>query len=144
MKLIAVKSGMLVAAGFAIGTLTWNLPHVLAAESVRDPSTMHYVVSIDEVKTNFAYGKPFRDHFAQTVSLSDGTTHDIELTPTMYEGKQSIEYMDNDKSTYQGLNWTSREGSLVVQVRNEEYARDEMVAEGWRAAGDKQQAVESR
>ena len=110
MKLIAVKSGMLVVAGFAVGTLTWNLPHVFATESVRDPSTMHYVVSIDEVKTNFAYGKPFRDHFAQTVSLSDGTSHEIELTPTMYEGKQSIEYKDNDKVSYQGLNWTSREG----------------------------------
>ena len=143
MTLIATKSVMLVAVGFAIGTLTWNLPHVLAAESVRDPSTMHYVVSIDEVKTNFAYGKPFHDHFAQTVSLSDGTTHEIELTPGMFEGKQSIEYKDNGKSTYQGLNWTVREGSLVVQVRNEEYARDEMAAEGWRAAGAKQGGAES-
>ena len=144
MKLIAVKSGLLVAAGFAIGTLTWNLPHALAAESQRDPSTMHYIVSIDEVKTNFAYGKLFRDHFAQTIILSDGTTHEIELTPALYEGKQVIEYKDNGKVSYQGLNWTSREGALVVQVRNQEHARDEMIAEGWRDADDKKGTASSR
>jgi hypothetical protein len=132
MELSYIKGAMLVAAGFTIGVLTWNLPYARADESRRDPSTMHFVVSIDEVKTNFAYGKPFRDHFADTVTLSDGSTRTIELTPMFHDGAQSVELKDNGTASYSGLNSTFRNGSLVVQVRNQESARDELYAEGWR------------
>ena len=133
MKTNWIRASALVITGFAVGAFTSSLPTAGAADVQRsDPATQHYTVSIDEVKTNFAYGKTFRDHYAQLVTLSDGTTHEIELTPTLIEGKQTVVFRDNAETTPGGLNSTWRHGDLVIQVRNQEQARDEMIAEGWR------------
>ncbi len=46
-----------------------------------DLSKKRFVVCIDEIQQNFVFGDEFSGRYAKTVTLSNGTTRTIELTP---------------------------------------------------------------
>ncbi len=129
---IAVKSVALVAAGFAVGVLVNHFPQVAAETSTeQDMSQRQFRVSIDEVKQNFVAFDEFSGKYVKTVTMSDGTTRRIELTPMIHNGMQVVEFKDNDGHTYMGLNGTTTNGTLMVQLRERATALAAMRAEGW-------------
>jgi ATP-dependent Clp protease adapter protein ClpS len=83
-----------------------------------DPSRRRFVVCIDEIKQNFVFGATFEGRYATTVTLSDGTTRTIELTPMMHAGRVVVELKDTGGCTYMGLNGTTTNGKLMVQIRD--------------------------
>lgn len=83
-----------------------------------DLSRRRFVVCIDEIKQNFVFGATFEGRYATTVTLSDGTTRTIELTPTIRDGRAVVELKDTGGCTYMGLNGTTTNGNLMVQIRD--------------------------
>ncbi|MGB6487668.1 MAG: ATP-dependent Clp protease adaptor ClpS [Steroidobacteraceae bacterium] len=83
-----------------------------------DLSRRRFVVCIDEIKQNFVFGATFEGRYARTVTLSDGTTRTIELTPTIRDGRPVVELKDTGGCTYMGLNGTTTNGSLMIQIRD--------------------------
>jgi hypothetical protein len=76
-----------------------------------------FIVFLDEIAQNFVWGEPFADSYTKTVTLSDGSTRAITLTPTSRSGKEVIELNDNGSVTYMGPNGTQTRGNLMIQVR---------------------------
>lgn len=82
-----------------------------------------FQVSIYEIRQNFVVGERFTGVYKSTVTLSDGTPCDIELTPTIYDGRKAVKAQfpgNNDPSYYNyiGLNGSAQRGSLMVQLRD--------------------------
>jgi hypothetical protein len=78
-------------------------------------------VSIHEIRQNFAVFEPFTGVYKKTVTLSDGTVCDVELTPTIFEGEKVVKAQfpsGNDLRYYNyiGLNGSAQRGPLMVQV----------------------------
>jgi hypothetical protein len=129
------KSVALVVAGFIAGIVASNLPHATAADvtaPTADLTQKHFLVSIDEVKQNFVFADEFVGHYRKTVTLSDGTTREIELVPTVHDGMQVVEFKDTGGHTYMGLNGTTTNGKLMVQVRDVDTMHTLLAQEGWR------------
>jgi hypothetical protein len=88
-----------------------------AEEMLRRP----FQVYIYEIQQNFAVGEHFTGVYKKTVTLSDGTSCDIELTPTIYEGQKLVKAQfpgNNDPRYYNyiGLNGSAQRGRLMVKV----------------------------
>jgi hypothetical protein len=88
-----------------------------AKEMLRRP----FQVYIYEIQQNFAVGEEFTGVYKKTVTLSDGTSCDIELTPTIYEGQKMVKAQfpgNNDPKYYNyiGLNGSAQRGRLMVKV----------------------------
>jgi hypothetical protein len=88
-----------------------------ANEMMRRP----FQVSIYEIRQNFVVGEQFTGVYKRTVTLSDGTACDIELTPTIYDGRKVMKAqfpLNNDPRYYNyiGLNGSAQRGSLMVQL----------------------------
>lgn len=88
-----------------------------AKEMLRRP----FQVSICEIRQNFFVGEQFTGVYKRTVTLSDGTACDIELTPTIYDGQKVVKAQfpgNNDPRYYNyiGLNGSVQRGSLMVQL----------------------------
>jgi hypothetical protein len=82
-----------------------------------------FQVSIYEIRQNFVVAERFTGVYKRTVTLSDGTPCDIELTPTIYDGRKLVKAQfpgNNDPRYYNyiGLNGSAQRGSLMVQVRD--------------------------
>lgn len=80
-----------------------------------------FQVSVYEIQQSFAEGEQFTGVYKKTVTLSDGTSCDIELTPTIYDGEKCVkaQFPSNDDPHYYnyiGLNGAARRGRLMVQV----------------------------
>lgn len=90
-----------------------------ANEMLRRP----FQVSIYEIRQNFVVCEWFTGVYKRTVTLSDGTPCDIELTPTIYDGRKLVkaQFPDNNDPHYYnyiGLNGSAQRGSLMVQLRD--------------------------
>jgi hypothetical protein len=55
----------------------------------------------------------------------------IELTPMVHRGMQVVEFKDNGGVHYMGLDGTTTDGTLMVQVRDVDTMRAVATAEGW-------------
>jgi len=83
-----------------------------------DLSKRRFLVCIDEIQQNFVFGDEFAGQYTTTVTLSDGTTRTVELTPMIRDGNPVVEFKDTGGCTYMGLNGTTINGSLMVQIRD--------------------------
>jgi len=133
MKTRTLQALALVSAGFVVGLGAANLPRAVAASenSTNDLSQKKFLVSIDEVKQNFVFGEEFSGVYKREVVLSDGSKRTIELTPMVHNGMRVVEFKDTGGHTYMGLNGTTTNGTLMVQLRDVEQMRAQLAAEGW-------------
>ena len=76
-----------------------------------------FAVSIDEISNKFVFAERFEGSFEKTLTMSDGSTRNIRLTPLMHKNEPRIALEDSGKRTYMGLNSTTTNGKLMVQVR---------------------------
>ena len=88
-----------------------------AKEMLRRP----FHVSIYEIRQSFVVGEQFTGVYRRAVTLSDGTACDIELTPTIYDGRKVVKAQfprNNDPRYYNyiGSNGSAQRGSLMVQL----------------------------
>lgn len=121
MELHFIKSAALVAMGFGTGILVANLPRANAAgvaTTNTDLAHRHLVVSMDEIRKNLVFADEFQGHYSRTVRLSDGTTRAITLTPMLHNGMQVVELKDTGGRTYMGLNGTTTNGKLMIEVHD--------------------------
>jgi hypothetical protein len=126
MKSSLIKGIVLLSAGFGAGFVSSHFPAAIAADRLgSDIAHKRFYVSIDEIKQKFVFADRFTGHYAKTVTLSDGSTRHIVLTPMMHAGLPVLEFKDNAGKTYMGLNSTSIDGKLLVQV----YDADQQDAE---------------
>ena len=102
-------------AGVTIATIG-NSFAAVTAEKLPDYTGASYIVSIDEVKQNFAFGVPMRDTFTKTVKMSDGKERTIELRKVLRNGKTVIEFKDGTGLSYMGIGGTTTNGKLMVSV----------------------------
>ena len=86
---------------------------------------------MDEIRKNFAFADEFRGHYEKSVTLSDGSTRDIKLTPMLHEGKEVVELNDNGSVTYMGLDGTTTNGTLMVQLRDADALRARLQTQGF-------------
>jgi len=70
-------------------------------------------------------GDELGQRYTQTVSLSDGSTRTIELTPIFHNGMPVVEFKETGHLSYMGLNGMTTNGTLMVQIRDYEAARAE-------------------
>ena len=133
MKRNLLTSTLLLIAGFGVGILASHFPMASAAAAPDAPDISHqtFLVSIDEVRQNFVFGHEFTGSYAKTVTLSDGTKRHIQLIPMVHNGMQVVELKDTGGHTYMGLNGTTTDGKLMVQVRDVATMKRQLKAEGW-------------
>ena len=137
MKTKSLKTLFGVVAGFAAGLAVSNLPPAIAApDSAPDAlSSKPFDVAIFEVKQKFTPGDflstEFSGSYTQTVTMSDGTQRRIELTPMMHKGMRVVRLKDNGGTSYMGLNGTTLNGTLLVQLWDKAAGKAQMKADGW-------------
>jgi ATP-dependent Clp protease adapter protein ClpS len=95
------------------------------AQEDRDLARKRFIVCIDEVQQNFVFGEQFEGRYTKTLTLSDGSTRTIELTPMIHNGMPVVEFKDTGGLTYMGLNGTTTNGRLMVQLRHLDAAQPE-------------------
>jgi ATP-dependent Clp protease adapter protein ClpS len=83
-----------------------------------DLAHKRFSLSIIEVQQQFAFGEIFSGRYSRTLTLSDGSTRTIELTPMTHNGIPVVEFKDSGGLTYMGLNGTTLNGRLMVQLRD--------------------------
>jgi hypothetical protein len=131
------KTLLSVLAGFAAGFAASNLPPALAASNTapEELSSKSFDVAIFEVKQKLTPGKflgtEFSGTYTQTITMSDGKQRQIELTPMMHKGMQVVRLQDSGHTTYMGLNGTTLNGTLLVQLRDKGAMKASLKAEGW-------------
>jgi ATP-dependent Clp protease adapter protein ClpS len=90
-----------------------------------------FVVFINEVKQNFVFGDRLIDSYTKTVTMSDGSTRTIKLTPMIHNGSQVVELNDSGHISYMGLDGTTTNGTLMVQLHEiPEALRGKLPAQG--------------
>ena len=135
MKIMRIKTLLGVLAGFAAGLIVSNLPAATAAStaSSEDMANKSFDVAIFEVKQKLTPGKfiakEFSGSYAQTITMSDGKQRDIALTPMIYKGKHVVRLQDSGHTSYMGLNGTTLNGTLLVQLRDKNAAKASWQAE---------------
>jgi ATP-dependent Clp protease adapter protein ClpS len=91
-----------------------------------DLSKKRFVVRILEVHEVFVQGDEFAGGYTKTVSLSDGNTHTVELTPMVRDGLPVVEIKGVGALSYMGtVNSSKRCGRLMVQVADYDAVRAE-------------------
>ena len=85
-----------------------------------DLSQKRFVVCIHEIKQEVVFADEFAGQYRKTVTLSDGTTRTVELTPRMDDGGLVVELNDTGYRTYMGVmpvpTGAHTNGSLMVRV----------------------------
>jgi ATP-dependent Clp protease adapter protein ClpS len=85
-----------------------------------DPARKRFIVSIFEIRQEIVFAEEFSGHYARTVTLSDGTTRSVELTPTMLGGGIAMEFNDTGHRTSMGMSpvcsGSHINGDLMVRV----------------------------
>lgn len=133
MSLSTIKVVAIAVAAFASGLVAASLPSAIAAtEFTSDLSERQFTVSIDEVKQNLAFGDEFAGSYSKSVTLSDGSTRKIKLTPMAHNGKQVVELKDTGGLTYMSLSDTTTNGNLMIQVKDNATSAAALKAEGWK------------
>jgi hypothetical protein len=75
-----------------------------------------FVVFINEITQSFVFGDSFSDSYTKTVTMSDGRTRTIKLTPKVRDGKPVVEIDDTGHISYMGAEGTTANGNLMVQL----------------------------
>jgi hypothetical protein len=78
--------------------------------------TKEFVVFINEISQNFVFGESFVDSYNKTVTMSDGGTRTIKLTPMIRNERPVVELNDTGHISYMGLEGTTTNGKLMVQL----------------------------
>lgn len=87
------------------------------SDAANEMSRRPFQVSIYEIRQNFVLGEQFTGVYKRTVTLSDGTSCVIELTPTIYDGRKLVKaQFPGDYYNYIGLNGSVQRGDLMVQL----------------------------
>lgn len=73
----------------------------------------------------------FSGSYTQTITMSDGKQRQIELTPMLHKGMQVVRLQDSGHTSYMGLNGTTLNGTLLVQLRDMDAVKASLKAEGW-------------
>jgi ATP-dependent Clp protease adapter protein ClpS len=85
-----------------------------------DLSKHRFVVFIYELRETLAFAEEFTGQYTKSVTLSDGTTRNVELTPMMRNGMPVVELKGTGGSNWIGmmrvLTATQTHGKLMVQV----------------------------
>lgn len=85
-----------------------------------DLSKHRFVVSIYEIREELVWAEEFTGQYTKSVTLSDGTTRSVELTPVMRNGMPVIELKDTGCRSHMGithvLTATKIHGNLMVRV----------------------------
>ena len=133
MNLSTLKAALLIATGFAAGLLAANLPSAIANTSPSEPdmSKKEFSVSINEIKQNFVFGETFVGSYQRDVMLSDKEKRSFELTPMIHDGMQVVGFKDTGGHTYVGLNGTTTNGTLMVQLRDVAEMKRHLAGQGW-------------
>ena len=132
MNIRTVQVAALVSTGFVLGLGAANLPRAVASAdtTTTELSQKKFLVSIDEVKQNFVFAEEFSGRYKREVVLSDGSKRTIELTPMVHNGMRVVEFKDTGGHSYMGLNGTTTNGTLMVQLRDVEQMHARSAAEG--------------
>jgi hypothetical protein len=124
-----------VSAGFLAGAIFSHLYPAQASASQAtpppDPAGLEFMVSIDEVHQNFVFAETFTGSYKRDVVLSDGSVRAIELTPMIHDGKAVVEFKDTGARTYMGLDGTTTNGRLMVQIRDVAASIESSKSQGW-------------
>ena len=135
MKIMRIKTLLGVLAGFAAGLIVSNLPAATAASnaSSEDMLSKSFDVAIFEVKQKLTPGRfitqEFSGSYTQTITMSDGKQRQIGLTPMIYKGTRVVRLQDSGHTSYMGLNGTTLNGTLLVQLRDKDAAKTSLKAE---------------
>ncbi|WP_119716788.1 hypothetical protein [Cognatilysobacter tabacisoli] len=133
MSMSTTKAVALAVVSFAAGLGIANLPTASAsAEPALDLSKRKFTVFIDEVKQNHVFGDTFSGSYSKTITLSDGSRREITLTPTAHKGMQLVELKDTGGLTYMSLSGTTTNGTLMIQVKDDEASKAALKAQGWK------------
>ena len=85
-----------------------------------DLAKKRFVVSISEIRQEIVFADEFAGGYIKTVSLSDGSTRTVELTPMMREGSLVMELKDTGHRTYMGMTpvrtGLQTNGNLMVRI----------------------------
>ena len=85
-----------------------------------DLSKKRFVVSIYEIRQEIVFADEFAGRYSKTVSLSDGSTRTVELTPMMRDGSLVMEIEDTGHRTYMGMipvrSGAQTNGDLMVRI----------------------------
>jgi len=127
------KTVISVLAAFAVGVFVGNLPTALATSAkTSNLAQKTFVVSINEVKQNFVFADEFSGTYTKSVTLSDGTQRQIELTPMIHDGMPVVRLKDTGGLTYMTLNGTTTNGKLMIQIEDKEASLAALKAQGWK------------
>jgi len=133
MSVSTSKAFGLAALAFLSGIAVSNLPSAAAAGAAQpDLSSRPFTVFMAEVKQNLVFGEEFTGSYTKSVTLSDGSKREIELTPMIHHGMQVVRLKDTGGVTYMGINGTTTNGALMVQVRDRDASRAALKAQGWK------------
>jgi hypothetical protein len=123
--------------GFTLGIVVASFSNALAStnEAVTDLTHKIFAVSVDEVKRSYVFGEEFAGAYKGTFTLSDGSVRTIELTPMVHNGMQVVELRDGGHLSYMGLNGTTTNGNLMIQLRDVEEMYRQLKEQGWRLPG---------
>ena len=78
--------------------------------------TKEIVVCIDEIRQNFVFGDCFVGSYTKTLTMSDGSTRTIKLTPMIHNDSEVVELNDSGHISYMGLNGTTTNETLMVRL----------------------------
>lgn len=81
-----------------------------------------FFVSVNEIQQSFAFADRFKDSYARTVTLSNGSVRTIKLTPVVRDGQELVELNDSGHVTYMGPDGTTTNGKLMIQLSSLELA----------------------
>lgn len=135
MNIKLIQNTTLLLTGFICGAIVTNLP--TAQAEIKSPNNnitqKEFSISIDEIKQNFVFADRFTQSYTKAIILSDGSERLIELTPMIHDGMQVIEFKDSGSGrTYMGLNGTSTNGTLMVQINDVKANLTELKSQGWK------------
>jgi len=129
---IPVTPMALLLAGFAAGWLFSHFPLAEAGvDANADLAQRPFFVSIDEIQKNLVFADEFRSRYDKTVRLSDGSSRHVTLTPMLHAGRQVVELDDNGHVTYMGLDGTTTNGKLMIQLRDADALRGRLRTQGF-------------
>jgi hypothetical protein len=78
--------------------------------------TPEFVVCVDEIRQNLAFGERFTRCYVGLVTLSDGSQRTIKLTPVVKDGREMLELDDSGVISWIGLDGSQTNGKLMVRV----------------------------
>jgi hypothetical protein len=127
-----VKFVSAIIVSFAAGLAVSHLPLASATVQAPDLSKKRFSVSIDEVKQNFVFAEKFSGSYTKTVTMSDGSKREIQLTPMVRDGMQVVRLKDTGGETYVSFSGTTTNGNLMIQLLDDDAQKAALKAQGWK------------